>query len=267
MPASNRLKQGCYARSKHYNPRLRLKTAVPPLGGKDAPTEAIGIIPTRGTHPNLVISEIAKQAIQNVFEHRIRSEDMLITVSGPPGSGKSTTAAALAERFGLTHTSGGDIFRALADDKGISLEELNTRAEEDPAIDKQLDQRLQQTAIEQSELVLESRLAGWLAGDHATFRIWLTAPLDIRAERIADRENKPVQQALEETRRREASEKERYQEYYSIDIDDLSIYDICLNTARWGPADITEMLGKTIQRHDPEVDEGQVSVPEINITV
>ena len=40
---------------------------------------------------------------------------MLLTVSGPPGSGKSTNAAALADRFDLDHVSGGDIFRALAE--------------------------------------------------------------------------------------------------------------------------------------------------------
>jgi cytidylate kinase len=185
---------------------------------------------------------------------------MFITVSGPPGSGKSTTAAALAEHFGLEHTSGGDIFRGLAEEKGISLGELNRRAEEDPAIDRDLDHRLQEVATDADDLVLESRLAGWLSGDHADFRIWLDAPVAVRAERIADREDKSVEVAREETVEREASEAQRYLEYYDVDISDLSIYDVALNTARWGEEDVPELLASMIERHDEPADEGKVPV-------
>lgn len=184
---------------------------------------------------------------------------MLLTVSGPPGSGKSTTASRLAERFGLEHTSGGDIFRSLAEEKGISLAELNRRAETDDSIDRDLDARLRQAAIERDNLVLESRLSGWLAGDHATFRIWLTAPLSVRARRIAEREGQDVEVAHRETAERERSEKQRYKEYYDIDLDDLSIYDVSLNTARWGPDAVPELLADAIERYNPAVDEGQVT--------
>lgn len=185
---------------------------------------------------------------------------MFITVSGPPGSGKSTTAARLAEHFGLEHTSGGDIFRGLADEKGISLAELNERAETDPAIDRDLDRRLHGIATDAENLVLESRLAGWLSGDHADFRIWLDAPVDVRAARIADREGKSVERAREETVEREASEAQRYLEYYEIDIEDLSIYDVALNTARWGEEDVPGLLAGAIECHDPGEDEGKVPV-------
>ena len=185
---------------------------------------------------------------------------MLLTVSGPPGSGKSTTAAGLADRLGLEHTSGGDIFRDLAEERGYSLAEFNAMAEEDPQIDKDLDRRLYDIARSVDGLVLESRLAGWLAADHATMRIWLDAPLEVRAERIADREDKPVEQARRETSEREASEKQRYLEYYDIDIDDLSIYDITLNTARWGPETVTDVLGDAIDRYEPNDDEGQIPI-------
>src|SRR6056297_1121106 len=100
---------------------------------------------------------------------------MLLTVSGPPGSGKSTNAAALADRFGLDHISGGDIFRALAAERGLSPVEFNELAEEDEQIDRDLDRRLRDIALERDDVLLESRLAGWLAADHADFKIWLDA--------------------------------------------------------------------------------------------
>ena len=45
---------------------------------------------------------------------------MLLTISGPIGSGKSTVAAALAEELSYEHVSGGDIFRELAAERGYT---------------------------------------------------------------------------------------------------------------------------------------------------
>ncbi len=185
---------------------------------------------------------------------------MLITVSGPPGSGKSTNAAGLAEALGLDHVSGGDIFREMAAERGMTPVEFNEHAEEDDAIDRNLDRRLYETATTRDDLVLESRLAGWLAGERADLRFWFDAPIDVRAERIAEREGKAPRNAREETERREASERKRYLEYYGIDIDDLSIYDAAYNTARWGPDRFLDVLVITVEAYDSADDEGQVPV-------
>ena len=188
---------------------------------------------------------------------------MLITVSGPPGSGKSTNAAGLAEALDLEPVSGGDIFREMAAEHDMTPVEFNEHAEQDDSIDRDLDRRLYEIASTRDGLVLESRLAGWLAGDHADLRFWFDAPVDVRSERIADREGKPVERALEETQRREASEKKRYMEYYAIDIDDLSIYDAAYNTARWGPDRFLDALIATVEAYEPAADEGKVPIDGI----
>lgn len=188
---------------------------------------------------------------------------MLLTVSGPPGSGKSTAATGLAEALGYEHVSGGDVFRELAAERGLSLSEFNALAEEDDAIDRDLDRRLRELAAEREDLVLESRLAGWMAGEHADLRIWLNAPIEVRAARIADREDKPVEQAKEETLTRAESEALRYEEYYGIDITDLSIYDLALNTARWGPEETTDLLVAAAERYDSRSDEGGFPVTDV----
>ena len=185
---------------------------------------------------------------------------MLITVSGPAGSGKSTLAAGLADRLGYDHVSGGDIFRDIAAERDLTPLELNRLAEEDDQIDRDLDARLRRTARERDDLVLESRLAGWMAGEFADLKVWLDAPLDVRAARIADREDKDPEIAAEETRARAESEDKRYREYYDIDIDDRSIYDLVVNTARWDADGTLEVVATAVADYDPAVDEGQTPV-------
>ena len=189
---------------------------------------------------------------------------MLITVSGPAGSGKSTLAASLAEQLDIEHVSGGDVFRELASERGLTPLELNRQAETDDSIDRDLDQRLRAVARERDALVLESRLAGWMAGDHADVRLWLDAPLSVRAERIADREQKTVQTAREETEARAQSEALRYREYYGIDIDDLSIYDLVVNTARWSPAGVRELVLTAVDSYHAGADEGKHPVTDVS---
>jgi cytidylate kinase len=181
---------------------------------------------------------------------------MLITVSGPPGAGKSSTVSRLAEELGLEHVSGGDVFRAMAAENDMSLLEFNKLAEREEYIDRELDRRLRLRAVEGEDLVLESRLAGWLAGDRADFRIWLDAPLDVRAARIADREDRPLAETRVEERERQASETRRYREYYDIDVTDLSIYDLTVNTARWDEGTVPEIVLTAVRAYDPDADEG-----------
>ncbi|MFB6105172.1 MAG: (d)CMP kinase [Halobacteriaceae archaeon] len=185
---------------------------------------------------------------------------MLVTVSGPPGSGKSTLAADLAETLSYEHISGGDIFRATAADRGLSLAAFNELAEEDDSIDRDLDRRLREIARDRDDVVLESRLSGWMAGEYADLKIWLDAALEVRAQRIADREDIDVETARTRTREREASETDRYRAYYGIDYDDRSIYDLAVNTGRWDVPAVLDIVVTAIEGYDPAADEGAVPV-------
>ena len=158
---------------------------------------------------------------------------MIITVSGPPGSGKSTLSMKIAEHFDLKLVSSGDVFRAMAEEKGVDLEKFGHIAEADPAIDKEIDRRQVELSKTKGDLLFEGRLSGWLID--ADLKIMLKTDVGVRARRIAGRENISLQQAMHETMVRQESEAKRYREYYDIDISNLTLYDLVIESSVWDP--------------------------------
>ncbi|MBS7288757.1 MAG: AAA family ATPase [Candidatus Freyarchaeota archaeon] len=183
---------------------------------------------------------------------------VVITISGLHGTGKTTHARFLAERFGLRYVSAGEIMRRMAKERGMSLEEFSRIAEESPSIDKQIDERMILEA-EMGNVVLDGRLTAWMAREKADIKIFLTAPLNVRVRRIAERENKSIEEALKETVIREESEKKRYREIYGIDAEDYSVFDIVVNTALWNEETVKKALEFLVEAYLASSSRGEAS--------
>ena len=172
---------------------------------------------------------------------------LVIAISGHHGSGRSTHGIRLAETFGLRYTSSGTIFREMAKERGISLEEMSKLTEQDPNLDRLIDDR----AIEESKkggVVIDATLAGWMAHE-PDLRFFLTTPLEERIKRISERENISLEDARRETIVRSNSERERFLEYYGVDISDLSIYDLVLNTNLFTPDGTAHILKSIVDEY------------------
>ncbi len=169
---------------------------------------------------------------------------MIITISGRPGSGKSTLSKILSVKLGLELVSMGDVFRKCAQDRCMSLAEFGEIARCNEKIDMEIDEMQKKIAREKDNIMIEGRLSGFLVD--ADLKVWLQAPLEIRAQRISKREGKQVERAMKETSEREICERERYLKYYDIDINDLSIYDIIINSSRWNPEELSEIVKKAV---------------------
>src|ERR1700747_1164567 len=106
----------------------------------------------------------------------------VITIAGSLGSGKSSTAKAVAAALGFRHFSSGDLFRQLAAERGESIEAMNISAELQRDIDLKVDNLLQDMYRTEDCLVIDSRMAWhWMPG---SFKVFLTLDPATAGERI-----------------------------------------------------------------------------------
>ena len=173
---------------------------------------------------------------------------IVVTISGLHGVGKSSCAKLLAKNFNLRYLSSVEIFRRLAKEKGMLLEEFSRYVEENPEIDREIDEQTIQAAKE-GNVVIDARLSAWKAREFADIKILLTAPLEVRVKRLSERDNKTYKESLEETLHREKSEKERFKRIYNIDIDDYSIFDIIINTELWLLNSVVKILNTVVEEY------------------
>jgi len=169
---------------------------------------------------------------------------MRITISGPPGSGKTTVCDILSDRLGYKAVVFGKLFRDIASERSITLSELGELAEKDNSIDELIDSRILELAKENDDIILESRLSAHMLTRNSiqAFRAYLDASPEVRAVRIGNRENETIEQAVKETEERERSEAKRYMMYYGIDINDTEVYDLIVNTDTITPDRVAEIV-------------------------
>jgi CMP/dCMP kinase len=164
---------------------------------------------------------------------------LLVTISGPPGAGTTTASHLVAEELGLERVPGGEVFRAMAAEHGMSLGEFGLHAQGHPEIDVELDHRLLLRA-RAGNCVIESRLSGWIATNDGltAVRCWIDCDEATRAERVAEREGTSQDQALADNQTRARLEQARYAATYGIDLADRSIYDLDLDSVELGPREL-----------------------------
>ena len=143
----------------------------------------------------------------------------VVTVGGPPGSGKSTAGRLVASALGLEFRSAGDLFRAEARRRGMDLAAFGQYAATHPEVDRELDRSMQ--ALASPGRLLDGRIQGPLCrrAGVAVYDVVVTAREDVRVQRVANRDGQSVEEARRLVREREASERDRYRRFYGIDLE------------------------------------------------
>lgn len=162
------------------------------------------------------------------YAREIEKEGPIITVSGFAGSGKTTVADWIANALKLRRFSSGSIFREMAKEEGISLEELSKTRSAD--VDHMTDRRTLKKGMK-GGIVVDGRIAGFVFGGWADFKILVKCPAEVRAERVAKRDKSSMKEAYGNVRGRDERDREKYMQLYGIDITDERIYDLVIDNS------------------------------------
>lgn len=175
------------------------------------------------------------------------SNKLTIAISGKSGCGNTTVSRLVADQLDLDFIN--YTFHNMADEKKMDFFDLCEKAENDSQYDLYLDQRLKELASE-GNCVLGSRLAIWLIED-ADLKVYLDGSEELRVKRIAQREEKSFEQALNETKKRDQRDRDRYLKLYDIDVDNFGFVDLVIDTGEYDQFQIAKIItqeAKKIQK-------------------
>lgn len=170
---------------------------------------------------------------------------MIITIGGLAGTGTTTVTELLSEKLDIPSISSGSIFRQMAKERGMSVLEFSEFAENNKDIDIEIDNRQCEVAKSSENLIIEGRLSAYFV--EADLKVWLITPFDVRSARIADREDKSIDLAMDEIKIRENSEALRYKDIHDIDISSMDIYDLVINSGKFLPEEIASIIINTLK--------------------
>lgn len=170
---------------------------------------------------------------------------MNITITGNLGAGKTTVRDEL-KKLGYDTLSGGDIFRRVAEQRGVSVVELNEMVKGDPAIDDEIDGMTTKLGKEVDNTVFDFRLGWHFVPD--SFKVFLLIDPDVAAERVFGGAARSAEnyRSIEDTKaalkKRAQIESERFADLYGINYYNAGNYDLIIESSYAAPEQITQEI-------------------------
>jgi len=178
---------------------------------------------------------------------------MRITISGMPGSGKTTVAKMLSDKLKLKHYYIGAMRREIARQRGITLNELNRLGESDPSTDKVVDDYLINLGKTEDDFIAEGRTASYFIPN--SIKIFIAVDVRVGAGRIlkdavekgkAQERNEKVAASVDGQAKllqeRIDSDKLRYKRYYGSTMFERKMYDLWLDSTDMIPEQVVSQI-------------------------
>jgi len=180
-----------------------------------------------------------------------------IIISGPPAIGKTTIAKGLAKEFGLTHLSGGDILKELAEEEGFETKgddwwdtqegiDFLSQRQENSEFDKKVDDKLKKHFLD-GNVVITSYTLPWLV--EGGVKIWLEGSKENSAQRMTTRDNMSKDNALEIVQKRYQENKKIYKALYGFEFgEDLSLFDKVIETDGLNASEVLDIAKIVVRK-------------------
>ncbi len=183
---------------------------------------------------------------------------MIISITGLPGSGKTTVRNALAEQLGFKRYSMGDVFGKLALKHNMTIGEFNSFAIGKPEIDHEVDNYQTEIAAQEDNFIIDGRLSWHFIPQ--SFKVFLDVDLAEAAKRIfaakqadpTSRQDEPNYASASEVeaaiRSRLEVDSTRYQGLYGVDYLNRSNYDLVIDTTKIPANEVVSLILKALPR-------------------
>jgi cytidylate kinase len=173
---------------------------------------------------------------------------MIISITGTPGSGKTTFGKVLAGKLGFPFVSGGEMRGILAKKLGTDINGLNKLGESGDT-DTQVDKELVKL-VRGNDYVVDSYVGAYLFPE--AFKVFVDADLDERARRklkakYSDESYDNIEQAKKAISSRVASDVMRYEKHYKFNPYETRHYDLILDSTHTSPEELAEAVLRAVQ--------------------
>lgn len=170
----------------------------------------------------------------------------IITISGTPGSGKSTVAKNLLKKYKAERVYVGGLWREIATQRNMTLEELNEYVIKHPEADIEMDEKSAAKArqlAKKSIVIVEGRaqfiflpesIKLFIKADinETAKRVWLQLKNDKHKERQNESHIKSLEEMVAKQKHRKAHDIKRFKKVYKKDYTDEKNYDFVLDTTK-----------------------------------
>ena len=175
---------------------------------------------------------------------------LVIVISGPPGVGTSTISKEISKKLKLDYFSPGEFYKKMfegREETDSALKGWRSKKGKSRELHINID-KIQREKAKKGNVVICGKLSIHFLEDLANVKIWLEAPLKVRAKRTAERDNIPLKEAIKKIKERELMERKNWKRIYGIDYFDLKKKaDLILNTSNLSIEETVDKVLKFIK--------------------
>lgn len=171
----------------------------------------------------------------------------IISLGGELASGKGTTSVILAEKLNYGIYRNGEYFRKLAKESGMDVTTFNEYVKQHPEIDMQIEKSAADYAQTHDNFIIDARLGFYAVPE--SFKVYLTVDITEAAKRAFNDPNRKstenlatIEEQKADIQKRYQIENERYWNLYHVHKEDLSNYDLVIDTTKMTPQEVADRI-------------------------